>query len=148
MSDLKIKIKYLTDNIEHIEIIPKGDWIDLRCAEDITLEKGRFYQIPLGIAMELPKGYEAWLTSRSSMCKKFGIVHCDDLGVIDNSYNGDNDQWFLPVIAVRDTTIHANDRICQFRIHKTMREEYGEIEFDEVEVLGNPDRGGLGSTGK
>lgn len=148
MSELKIRIKYLTDKIDHIEKIPQGDWLDLRAAEDITLKKGEFYQIPLGFAMELPEGYEAWLTSRSSMCKKFGIIHVDDLGVIDNSYKGDNDQWFLPVIAVRDTTIKANDRICQFRIHKTMRAECGNIEFDEVETLGNPDRGGLGSTGR
>lgn len=147
MSNLKIKIKYLTDKIDHIEQIAQGDWIDLRAAETVELKKGEFYQIPLGIAMELPEGFEAWLTSRSSMCKKFGIFHCDDLGIIDNSYCGDNDQWFLPVIAVRDTKIEVNTRICQFRIHKTMREEYGEIEFDEVETLGNPDRGGLGSTG-
>ena len=145
---MEIKIKYLTNKIDHIEQIAQGDWIDLRAAEDIELKKGDFYQIPLGIAMELPKGYEAWLTSRSSMCKKFGIIHCDDLGIIDNSYCGDNDQWFLPVIAVRDTKIEANTRICQFRIHKTMREEYGEVEFNTVSMLGNPDRGGLGSTGE
>ena len=145
---MKVKIKYLTDKIEPIAPIAQGDWIDLRAAEDVELRKGDFYQIPLGIAMELPKGYEAWLTSRSSMCKKFGIIHCDDLGVIDNSYCGDNDQWHLPVIAVRDTKIEANTRICQFRIHKTMREEFGDIEFEQVKTLGNPDRGGLGSTGE
>ena len=144
---LEIKIKYLVKDLEKVEKIAVGDWIDLRCSEDIKLEKGQFKLIPLGVAMELPKGYEAWLTSRSSMCKKFGIMHCDALGVIDNSYCGDNDQWHLPVIAVRDTVIHKNDRICQFRIHKTMREEYGDVSFNEVETLGNPDRGGIGSTG-
>lgn len=142
-----IKIKYLHPELEHIEKTAIGDWIDLRSAENITLKKGEFYQIPLGVAMQLPEGYEAWLTSRSSMCKKFGIFHCDDVGVIDNTYCGDNDQWFLPVIAVRDTEIKFNERICQFRIHKTMLEETGGIEIDEVMVLGNPDRGGLGSTG-
>lgn len=140
---MKIKIKYLAEGLEKLEKLSVGDWIDLRSAEDVVLERGQFYQIPLGIAMELPEGYEAWLTSRSSMCKKFGIVHCDDLGVIDHSYCGDNDQWFLPVIAVEDTVIHKNDRICQFRIHEVMPK----IEFEEVEELGNPDRGGLGSTG-
>lgn len=140
---LQIKIKYFHEQLERIQKVTVGDWIDLRAAEDITLKAGQFYQIPLGVAMELPKGYEAWLTSRSSMCKKFGIVHCDDLGVIDNSYKGDNDQWFLPVIATRDTEIHFNDRICQFRI----AENQPELEVVEVESLGNPDRGGLGSTG-
>lgn len=144
---LDIKVKYLAD-VDKIEEITNGDWIDLRCAVDVDLKKGDFYEIPLGVAMELPKGYEAWLTSRSSMCKKFGIVHVDDLGVIDNSYCGDNDQWFLPVMAVRDTVIKANTRICQFRLNKTMKSEYGEIRFRHVEKLGNPDRGGLGSTGE
>ena len=140
---LQIKIKYFHEQLERIQKVTVGDWIDLRAAEDITFKAGQFYQIPLGVAMELPKGYEAWLTSRSSMCKKFGIVHCDDLGIIDNSYKGDNDQWFLPVIATRDTEIHFNDRICQFRIAKNQPE----LEVIEVESLGNPDRGGLGSTG-
>lgn len=144
MSKLNIKIKYFHETLERISKISIGDWIDLRAAENISLKKGEFYQIPLGVAMELPEGYEAWLTSRSSMCKKFGIVHVDDLGVIDNAYKGDNDQWFLPVIAVRDTEIHFNDRICQFRIAKSMPE----VSIEEVKSLGNPDRGGLGSTGK
>lgn len=143
MSNLKIKIKYFKKELERVNKISIGDWIDLRAAEDIALKKGDFYQIPLGVAMELPEGYEAWLTSRSSMCKKFGIVHVDDCGIIDNSYKGDNDQWFLPVMAVRDTEIHVNDRICQFRIMESMPS----VELEEVEHLGNPDRGGLGSTG-
>lgn len=143
-----IRIKYLSKEIDHIEQIAQGDWIDLRTAKDISLKKGDFCEIPLGVAMELPKGYEAWLTSRSSMCKKFGILHADDLGVIDNSYCGDGDEWHLPVLAVRDTEIKANTRICQFRISKTMRDSYGEIRFEEVQVLGNKNRGGLGSTGE
>lgn len=147
MNTMKIKIKYFREDLEQIKEIEVGNWIDLRAAEDLSLKKGEFCLIPLGVAMELPDGYEAWLTSRSSMCKKFGIFHCDDLGVIDNSYKGDNDQWFLPVIAIRDTEIHLNDRICQFRIHKTMKEECGEVKFVKVSSLGNPDRGGIGSTG-
>lgn len=144
---MEIKIKYFREDLEKVQEIAVGNWIDLRAAEDIELKKGDFCQIPLGVAMELPAGYEAWLTSRSSMCKKFGIAHVDDLGVIDNSYKGDNDQWFLPVIATRDTKIQVNDRICQFRIHKTMQEECGVIKFNTVSHLDNPDRGGLGSTG-
>ena len=140
---LQIKIKYFDDEIERIKKISIGDWIDLRCSEEVTLKKGEQFYIPLGVAMELPKGYEAWLTSRSSMAKKFNIQHSDDLGVIDGSYCGDEDMWKLPVIALADTTIHKNDRICQFRIHEVMPE----VEFIEVGHLGNPSRGGLGSTG-
>lgn len=140
---LQIKIKYLTDAIDKIQKIKVGDWIDLRAAQEVELKKGQQYYIPLGVAMELPKGYEAWLTSRSSMSKKFNIQHSDDLGVIDNSYCGDGDEWKLPVVALEDTVIHVNDRICQFRIHEVMPE----VELVEVETLGNPDRGGLGSTG-
>ena len=141
---LKIRIKYFDDQLTRIEKIHIGDWIDLRAAKTISLKKGDFYEIPLGVAMELPKGYEAWLTSRSSMAKKFHIQHCDDLGIIDNAYCGDNDEWKLPVIALKDTVIGFNDRICQFRIHESMPE----VDIEEVETLGNPDRGGLGSTGK
>lgn len=144
MSEAKIiKIKYLNPNLTKIEKINIGDWIDLRAAQEVELKKGQQYYIPLGVAMELPKGYEAWLTSRSSMSNKFNIQHSDDLGVIDNSYCGDNDEWKLPVVALEDTVIHVNDRICQFRIHEVMPE----VKLVEVETLGNPDRGGLGSTG-
>lgn len=140
-----IKIKYFTDKIEKLRYIDgKSDWIDLRAAEDITLKKGDFKLIPLGVAMQLPKGYEAHVVPRSSTFKNFGIIQTNHMGVIDYTYSGDNDQWFMPVYAVRDTEIHVNDRVCQFRI----MENQPAIEFNEVEVLDGPDRGGFGSTGK
>ena len=140
-----IKIKYFTDKIEKRAYIGgKSDWVDLRSAEDVTLKKGEFKLIPLGIAMELPKGYEAHVVPRSSTYKNFGVIQTNHMGVIDESYCGDNDQWFMPVIAMRDTEIHVNDRICQFRI----MEHQPELIFEETEVLGHADRGGHGSTGK
>lgn len=140
-----IKIKYFTDKIEKLAYIGgKSDWVDLRSAEDVTLKKGEFKLIPLGIAMELPKGYEAHVVPRSSTYKNFGIIQTNHMGVIDETYCGDNDQWFMPVIAMRDTEIHVNDRICQFRI----MEHQPELIFEETEVLGHADRGGHGSTGK
>lgn len=141
----KIRIKYFNDNIEKLAYIGgKSDWIDLRAAEDAKLKAGEFRLIPLGIAMELPGGYEAHVVPRSSTYKNFGIIQTNHMGVIDESYCGDNDQWFFPAYALRDTQIHAGDRICQFRI----MEHQPEIEFDEVEVLANEDRGGHGSTGR
>lgn len=140
-----IKIKYFTDKIEKLTYIDgKSDWIDLRAADDVILKKGEFKLIPLGVAMELPKGYEAHIVPRSSTFKNFGIIQTNHQGVIDCSYCGDNDQWFMPVLAVRDTSIHINDRICQFRI----MENQPKILFDEVESLNSQDRGGFGSTGK
>ena len=139
---LHIKIKYLAD-IERIEAIDKGDWIDLRCAEDTRLEKGEFKLIPLGIAMELPEGCEAHIVPRSSTYKKFKIIQTNHMGVVDNSYKGDNDQWFMPVLAMEETFIQKNDRIAQFRII----EKQPKIVFDEVDTLGNADRNGFGSTG-
>lgn len=140
-----IKIKYFTDKIDKLTYIDgKSDWIDLRAAEDVTLKKGEFKLIPLGVAMELPGGYEAHVVPRSSTFKNFGIIQTNHQGVIDCSYCGDNDQWFMPVYAVRDTQIHCNDRICQFRI----MENQPKIVFDEVENLNNENRGGHGSTGK
>ena len=140
-----IRIKYFSDKIEKLTYIEnKSDWIDLRAAKDISLKKGEFALIPLGVAMELPEGYEAHVVPRSSTFKNFGIIQTNHMGVIDESYAGDNDQWFMPALAVRDTEIHLNDRICQFRIMK----HQPIIEFCETEALSNPDRGGHGSTGK
>ena len=140
-----IKIKYFTDKIEKLRYIDgKSDWIDLRAAEDIILKAGEFKLVPLGIAMELPEGYEAHVVPRSSTFKNFGVLQVNSMGVIDASYCGDNDQWFMPVLAMRDTEIHVNDRICQFRI----MENQPKINFEEVEHLEGADRGGFGSTGK
>lgn len=138
-----IKIKYLKD-IEKINVLECGDWIDLRAAEDVTMKAGEYKAIPLGVAMELPKGYEALCAPRSSTFKKYGILLVNSIGVIDESYKGDNDEWHFPALAMRDTEIKKNDRICQFRII----EHQPDIFFAEVERLENADRGGLGSTGR
>ncbi|MCR4788224.1 MAG: dUTP diphosphatase [Lachnospiraceae bacterium] len=140
-----IKIKYFTDKIEKLKYIDgKSDWIDLRAASDVKLEKGEFKLIPLGVAMQLPEGYEAHIVPRSSTFKNFGIIQTNHQGVVDSSYCGDDDQWFMPVYALRDTEIHVNDRICQFRI----MENQPKIEFEEVACLEGDSRGGFGSTGK
>lgn len=142
---MEIKIKYFSDKIEKLCYIDgKSDWIDLRAAEDIELKQGEFKLIPLGVGMQLPKGYEAHVVPRSSTFKNFGIIQTNHMGVIDYTYSGDNDQWFMPVLAMRDTKIQVNDRVCQFRI----MENQPTIEFNEVEKLGDTDRGGFGSTGK
>lgn len=139
----RIKIKYFSDQIEKIAKLTQGDWIDLRCAEDTQLKAGEFKLIPLGVAMQLPEGYEAHVVPRSSTFKSYGIIQTNSFGVIDCSYCGDNDQWRMPVYAVRNTKICVNDRICQFRIMKNQPE----LTFEEVERLGGADRGGFGSTG-
>lgn len=141
----QIKIKYFTDKIDKLAYIDgKSDWIDLRASEEVTLKQGEFALVPLGVAMELPKGYEAHIVPRSSTYKNFGVIQANHCGVVDGSYCGDNDMWRMPVIAIRDTQIHVNDRICQFRIMKNQPE----ILFEEVEHLEGKDRGGFGTTGK
>lgn len=139
-----IRIKYFSDEIERLSYIGGvSDWIDLRASRDVSLKKGEFCLIPLGVAMELPQGYEAHVVPRSSTFRNFGIIQTNHMGVIDESYCGDNDQWHMPVLAVRDTQIHVNDRICQFRIMK----HQPPVCFEETTVLGHEDRGGFGSTG-
>lgn len=140
-----IRIKYFSDAIEKLTYIEnKSDWIDLRAAADVALKKGQSALIPLGIAMELPVGYEALVVPRSSTFKNFGIIQTNHIGIIDESYCGDDDQWHMPVLAVRDTEIHVNDRICQFRIIK----HQPVIQFEETAALCHANRGGFGSTGK
>ncbi len=130
--------------LEKIRKIDKGDWIDLRAAETVRINKGEFRLIPLGVGMILPEGYEAHIVPRSSTYKNFGIIQTNHCGIIDESYCGDNDEWLFPALAIRDTVIKKNDRICQFRIVK----KQPQISFEEVESLRNADRGGFGSTGK
>lgn len=141
---MKVKVKYFTDDIEKLRYIDGvSDWIDLRAAEDVEMKAGDWKLIPLGIALELPEGYEAHVVPRSSTYKNFGVIQTNSMGVIDATYCGDNDQWFWPALAMRDTVIHKNDRICQFRIMQNQPS----LEFIEVEHLEGPDRGGFGSTG-
>lgn len=140
-----IKIKYFTEEIDKLTYIDgKSDWIDLRASETVELKAGEFKLIPLGVAMELPAGYEAHVVPRSSTFKNYGVLQVNSCGIIDGSYCGDEDMWRMPVYAVRDTVIQKNDRICQFRIV----ENQPKIEFQQVVSLKNENRGGFGSTGK
>lgn len=139
-----IKIKYFDQEIDKIQKISVGDWIDLRSAEIVFLKKGEYALIRLGVGMILPDGYEAHVLPRSSTPSKFGIIMADSMGIIDNSYSGDADEWKFPAVAIRDTVIHKNDRICQFRIVKNQPG----ITFEVVDHLRENSRGGIGSTGK
>lgn len=140
-----IPIKYHNPELAHLQKIGgnKSDWIDLRAAEEVTLKKGEIRRISLGISMQLPENYEAHILPRSSAPEKFGIIMAHSQGIIDNSYYGDEDIWSFLALAIRDTTIYVNDRIAQFRIYQNQPS----ISFVPVDTLGNPNRGGFGSTG-
>lgn len=140
---MNIKIKYHNKDIEKMTQIPNGDWIDLRAAETVAMKAGEFKLISLGVSMKLPDGYEAHVVPRSSTFKKWGVLQTNSMGVIDNSYCGENDIWRFPALAMRDTFIEEGDRICQFRIVKKMEP----VEFVEGEHTDDADRGGFGSTG-
>ena len=148
-----IKIKYHTDIEKLCNIDGKSDWIDLRVAEDTFIPLKEFKLVSLGVSMKLPDGYEAHIVPRSSTFKNFGIIETNSMGVIDNSYCGDDDIWKFPAYCLvakdtvngkRGTLLHKNDRICQFRIMK----KQPNIVFDEVKKLEDKNRGGFGSTGK
>lgn len=139
----EIQIKYFRGSIP-IGKISVGDWIDLRAAERVEIKKGEYYLIPLGVGMILPHGYEAHVLPRSSTPSKFGIILANSMGIIDNSYSGDNDEWKFPAIAIRDTVIEKGDRIAQFRIMKNQPR----IDFERVLHLNKKSRGGIGSTGR
>lgn len=140
----KILIKYHSSEIDKLTYIDgKSDWIDLRAAEEVTFRAGEFKLVNLGVSMKLPKGYEAHVAPRSSTFKNYGLLQVNSIGIIDNSYCGDEDIYRWPAYATRDTVVHVNDRICQFRIV----ENQPKLEFEEVETLGAASRGGFGSTG-
>lgn len=141
----QLKIVYHTDKIQKLEYIGgKSDWIDLRSAEHVEMKKGDWRLIRLGVSIELPEGYEAHVVPRSSTFKTWGLIQTNSCGVIDNSYCATEDEWMVPMLAVRDTVIEVNDRICQFRIMKNQPA----IGFLEVTELAGKSRGGFGSTGK
>ncbi|MBQ2577639.1 MAG: deoxyuridine 5'-triphosphate nucleotidohydrolase [Lachnospiraceae bacterium] len=147
MEQLKetIRIKYHSKEIDHLEYIDgKSDWIDLRAAKDYDLKQGEFALIDLGISVELPRGYEMIIAPRSSTFKNFGLIQTNSIGVVDESYCGDDDVIMMPALAMRDTKISVGDRVCQFRILR----HQPTVVFEEVETLGNKTRGGFGSTGK
>lgn len=144
MESVELKVKYFSDEIEKLRFIGgKSNWIDLRSAENVHLKKGEYRLIRLGVGIQLPEGYEAYIAPRSGTYKNFRMIQTNHWGIIDSSYCGDNDEWMMPVLAMEDTQIYINDRICQFRI---MRRQ-PEISFVEVDHLGKIDRGGCGSTG-
>ena len=138
-----IKIKYHDPEVIKPVQVEGSDFIDLRSAEDVVMRRGDFRLIDLSISIELPKGYEMIIVPRSSTFKNFGIIQPNSPACIDESYCGDDDIIKFPALAMRDTEIHKNDRICQFRIQK----HQPKIEFEEVDTLGNEARGGFGSTG-
>jgi dUTP pyrophosphatase len=140
----EIIIKYFSEDILPLEYIDgKSDWIDLRAAKDMVIKAGEKALIPLGVAMQLPEGYEAIIAPRSSTFKTWEVLQTNSIGVIDETYCGNNDQWMMPVYATKDTEIKFNDRVCQFRII----EHQPKINFVQVESLEGKDRGGFGSTG-
>lgn len=140
---MEIKVKYHAD-IHPLEKTDKGDWIDLRAAEDVELKAGEFKLISLGVSMKLPDGYEANIVPRSSTFKHWGILQTNHFGVIDNSYSGDSDVWMFPAYATRDVLIEKNSRICQFRIQRKMED----VTLTTVDKLDGANRGGFGSSGK
>ena len=156
---MKMRIKYF-DGATKMEKIAKGNWIDVYSNADIFVPVGERAMIPLGFALELPQGWEGHLAPRSSTFKTWGIIQTNSVGVVDDTYIGDNDQWHMPVYCLtanckvneneiptvdgrQGVWIRKGDKIGQFRIMEVMPE----IEFDEVESFGNADRGGFGTTG-
>lgn len=138
-----VKIRY-HNGVAEIRPISLGDWVDLRAAETVTMKRGEYKMISLGVSMELPKGYEAHVLPRSSTYRRYGIVMANSMGIVDNAYRGDDDVWQFPAIALADTEIRKDERIAQFRIEKIQPT----LKFKAVDRLDNANRGGFGSTGR
>lgn len=145
MAEMEIKIKYLREipELKYVGGEQKSNWIDLYCGQDVRLVKGELRAIPLGVAMQLPEGYEAIVAPRSSTFKNYKILMANSIGIIDESYCGNRDEWLFPAYATEDTFIPARTRIAQFRII----EYQPTIDFNTVDKLENAERGGYGSTG-
>ena len=169
---MKIKIKLYEG--AQIPTSKKGGWFDIFMPQDGKIEGGyanrlvknrtrRTLEYPtqlvsLGFAMELPKGFEAIVAPRSSTYPNFYCGNTNFIGVIEDTYCGDDDIWKANVKADKTTAWKAGDRLFQFRIQLSQKATVwqkikwlfwnGKVEFVPVEFLGNINRGGFGSSGK
>ena len=144
---MNIKIKYTHEDSYRLKAIKKGDWIDLAIDEDVSVNAGDVVKVPLGLAMKLPEGVEAHILPRSSTFMKTGLLLANSMGVIDNSYSGDDDEWGAAFYATRATFVERGTRLLQFRLVDTQATMFGDINFEEVTKLDDVNRGGFGSTG-
>lgn len=159
---MKLRIKYF-EGATKLKKIAKGNWIDVHARKNVFVPLNERAMIPLGFALELPQEWEGHLAPRSSTFKTWGVIQTNSVGVVDDTYIGDNDEWNLPVfclvphdtlelntgddkdttVKVKGTWIHKGDKIGQFRISEVMPN----LELDEVDYFGNKDRGGFGTSG-
>lgn len=141
-----IFVKYFEEDGAKLEFNPKGNWVDLYTACDVCMNQGDFCLIPLGVAMQLPPHHEAIIAPRSSTFKRWGILQTNSIGIIDETYCGDNDEWKFPALATKQVYIPKDTRIAQFRVFAS-QDAFEEIRLVEVQELKNKDRGGFGTTG-
>lgn len=141
-----IFVKYFEEDGAKLEFNPKGNWVDLYTACDVYMNQGNFCLIPLGVAMQLPPHHEAIIAPRSSTFKIWGIIQTNSIGIIDETYCGDNDEWKFPALATKQVYIPKGTRIAQFRVFAS-QDAFEEIRLVEVQELKNKDRGGFGTTG-
>lgn len=152
---MKLKIRYIDENLTKMQKIEKGDLIDLRASKisingeakefPCSYKAGDVIFIKLGFAMEMPKGYKANVYPRSSTFKNYGLILTNSVGQIDNAYNGNNDEWCGMFACLKDGEMNYDDRILQFEVVRTTMDD---VEFEFVEELESKvDRGGYGSTG-
>lgn len=128
--------------------------------KDIFIPYNDRGMIPLGFALELPSNWEGKLAPRSSTFKTWGLIQTNSVGIVDDSYIGDNDEWHMPVfclqpkdtvevdvlgtkVNIQGTIVKKGDKVGQLRIQESMPE----LELEEVDIFGNDDRGGFGTTG-
>lgn len=152
-----LKIRYADENFPTLQMTEKGDWIDLKASKDYDLKAGDSEFIDLGVAMKIPENYEAWLVPRSGTFKKYGLIQTNGIGIIDNSYSGNNDIWKMPVYALRDAKVAKGERLCQFRLVERMSVVFSPVSITqshcdllilETDHLDDDDRGGFGSSGR
>ena len=140
---MKLIVKKVNKDLPDLKPAHSGEWIDLYASETVTLKKGEFKIFPLGVCIKCPDGYEAIVVPRSSTFKKYHIIQANSMGVIDNAYCGNDDEWKFPAIALEDTVIPQGERFCQFRIQKIQPT----LDIEYVDNMDSPSRGGFGSTG-
>lgn len=146
MNDLSIKITKLKENA----ILPAyqtehAAGMDLHACLDtaVTVQPMERINIPTGLSIELPPGYESQIRARSGMSIKYGMTMVNGVGTIDGDYRGEYGVLMIN-LGSEPFIIEPNMRVAQLVIAK-----YEHVAWDQVDSLSQTERGtgGFGSTG-
>ena len=117
--------------------------MDLCPRSDVVIQPGTVEVLDLNVAMKPPKGHFVLMAARSSLRKR-GLMMANSIGILDEDYAGDGDEYRAALynFSSEPVEVKRGERVVQILVLPVDR-----VEWEEVETLGQPDRGAFGTTG-